>query len=78
MDYKIYTTILATRLKKVLINVIHEDQAGFLPKSYLRQNVRNLINFLEYYEAHPEKSIALCFIDTEKAFGNINWNLMIF
>lgn len=39
-DYKIYATILATRVKKVLNDVIHQDQSGFLPKRYMRNNVK--------------------------------------
>nr|GEZ82414.1 hypothetical protein [Tanacetum cinerariifolium] len=37
-DYKIFTSILAERMKKMLQNFIHEDQCGFLPKRHLRDN----------------------------------------
>ena len=39
IDYKIFATILATRLKRVLVKVIHQDQAGFLPKRHIRSNM---------------------------------------
>lgn len=28
-DYKIFVNILASRLKNILVNIIHHDQAGF-------------------------------------------------
>ena len=34
VDYKIFATVLATRLKRVLVEIIHHDQAGFLPRRY--------------------------------------------
>lgn len=40
VDYKIYVTILATRLKKILGKMIHKDQSGFLPRRHLRNNMR--------------------------------------
>jgi len=32
MDYKIYTKIIANRLREVAPDIIHKDQAGFMPK----------------------------------------------
>ena len=42
----------------------------------MKSNMRNLINFLEYYENLPAKQVAILFIDVEKAFDNVNWNFM--
>ena len=35
------------------------------------------MNVLEYYEAHPEKQMALIFFDAEKAFDSMNWNFFL-
>lgn len=59
VDYKIYATVLASRLKKILVQIIHQNQAGFLPRRHMRNNVRIIMNILEYYEAHPEKQMVL-------------------
>lgn len=75
-NYKIFANILATRLKKVLNHLIHQDQTGFLPKRHMRSNVRIILNVSEYYEEHPEKQAAILFIDAEKAFDNVCWEFM--
>lgn len=75
-DYKIYVIILTSRLKKILADIIQCDQTAFLPKQYMRNNVRPIINVLEYYELHMEKKMALAFLD-EKAFDNVNWLFLL-
>uniref|UniRef100_A0A2D4LQM7 Reverse transcriptase domain-containing protein n=1 Tax=Micrurus spixii TaxID=129469 RepID=A0A2D4LQM7_9SAUR len=76
-DYKIFATIIANRLKGILNQYIHIDQNGFLPNKQIRNNLRIVLNVLEYYEAHPEKQIALVFLDAQKAFDNLNWQFLI-
>lgn len=49
-DYKIYVNVWANRLKKILNNFISEDQAGFLPGRQLRDNIRYIINTIEFYD----------------------------
>ena len=78
VDYKIYATILATRMKRILIHLIHQDQSGFLPKRHMKNNIRIVLNSLEYYEAHPEKQMAMIFLDAEKAFDNLDWNFLLY
>uniref|UniRef100_A0A2D4KHU3 Reverse transcriptase domain-containing protein n=1 Tax=Micrurus paraensis TaxID=1970185 RepID=A0A2D4KHU3_9SAUR len=70
-------TIAAERMKKLLNQIIHLDQNGFLPKSQIRNNTRIVTNVLEYYEAHSEKQVALIFLDAQKAFDNFNWDYFI-
>lgn len=47
--YKIYTKILAERLEKFLMEYIKEEQMGFLPGRQIRDNIRILVNIVEYY-----------------------------
>ena len=57
VDYKIYATILAIGLKRILIHLIHQDQSGFLLKRQMNNNIRIVLNSLEYYEA-PRRQIS--------------------
>ncbi|KAF7235135.1 hypothetical protein EYD10_18021 [Varanus komodoensis] len=76
VDYKIFASILAERLKKLLIDFIHPDQNGFLPKRQMKNNLRTILDILEYYEIHTKKPMALLFMDAQKAFDNVNWQFM--
>uniref|UniRef100_A0A670JT87 Reverse transcriptase domain-containing protein n=1 Tax=Podarcis muralis TaxID=64176 RepID=A0A670JT87_PODMU len=76
VDYKIFADILANRLKRVLNEVIHKDQAGFLPGRHLSDNVRNIIDILELLQTNINTRAVLIFIDAEKAFDNISWSFM--
>uniref|UniRef100_A0A803TIP8 Reverse transcriptase domain-containing protein n=1 Tax=Anolis carolinensis TaxID=28377 RepID=A0A803TIP8_ANOCA len=72
-DYKMFTTILANRFKEFLKIWIGPDQKGFLPGRNMNENVRCIVDIIEYYELHHEKEVALLAIDAEKAFDNLNW-----
>lgn len=76
VDYKIFSNLLADRLKKILKDWIQEDQAGFLPHRHLKDNIRYIIDVLEYFEDHNEKKLALVFMDLEKAFDNVSWDIL--
>lgn len=54
-DYKVYANRLANRLKRFLVECIQEEQVNFLPGRHLKDNIRNLINFIEYYDKFPSK-----------------------
>uniref|UniRef100_A0A2D4JWW4 Reverse transcriptase domain-containing protein n=1 Tax=Micrurus paraensis TaxID=1970185 RepID=A0A2D4JWW4_9SAUR len=75
-DDKIFMNVMAERLKKMLSRHIHTDQNGFLPARQLKNNIRTVLDILEYYEVHPEKQSALVFLDAQKAFDKVNWEFM--
>lgn len=76
-DYKISAKILATRFKKFLLNFI-EDQTGFLPSREPRDNVRMIINTIEYYDKNPDKEMVLFFVRAKKAFDSMTWQFMFY
>lgn len=63
-------------MKKYLNNYICEEQTGFLPGCHLKNNIRMVINVIEFDEKYTEKEIGLVFQDAEKAFDNLEWNFM--
>uniref|UniRef100_A0A8C5RPM8 Reverse transcriptase domain-containing protein n=1 Tax=Laticauda laticaudata TaxID=8630 RepID=A0A8C5RPM8_LATLA len=39
--------------------------------------MRIILYTLEYYEAHPEKQMALMFLDAQKVFDSVSWRFML-
>uniref|UniRef100_A0A670IZE6 Reverse transcriptase domain-containing protein n=1 Tax=Podarcis muralis TaxID=64176 RepID=A0A670IZE6_PODMU len=77
IDYKIFAGILAKRLKSILRESIHRDQAGFLPGRYMKDNIRNVVNIIEYLSDRCDKQGMLLFVDAEKAFDNLIWDFLL-
>ena len=74
-DYKILTKALATRLKTVLPSVIHSDQVAYLKGRYIGQNIRTIIDIMEYTKEKDIEGI-IAFLDFEKAFDSVNWQVI--
>lgn len=58
--------------KKLLIDHIRENQAGFLPGRHIRDNLRMVIDCLEYGDKVTMEKLGFLFLDAEKAFDNMN------
>lgn len=69
-DYKIYTKILAQRLAKVTHQVVHTDQAGFMPGRNIHNHTRLAHLVTEYAEAVEEDGLIIA-LDQEKAYDKI-------
>jgi hypothetical protein len=74
-DYKIITKLLANRIKKVLPSVIHPDQVAYLKKRFIGQNIRTILDIMGYTRLMDKKGI-IAFLDFEKAFDTIQWNVI--
>ena len=72
VDYKIAAKVIANRSKKVLSSVISNDQTGFLPNRYIGENVRLILDIIEYTDANDVPG-TLFFIDFEKAYDKLEW-----
>jgi len=72
IDYKILTKALAKRIEKYLPKLI---DTGFVKGRYIGQNIRLLSDIMEYLNAKKTSGLLL-FIDFEKAFDSLEWDLI--
>lgn len=70
-DYKIYTKTIAKRLADVAPTIVHEDQAGFIPKRSLYDHTRTTQMVIEYCEIAEEDGCIVA-LDQEKAYDKID------
>lgn len=74
-DYKIFASVIAERLKKIK-HFVGDKQSGVLPNRQIKDNLRVVIDPIEYYDKHPAKEAIFFFVDVEKAFDNLKWDFM--
>ena len=75
-DYKIATKTLANRMKKVLHNIIINNQTGFLKGRYIGENIRTIFEVIEYLNDEDKPGL-IFFADFEKAFDSIDHNFIL-
>lgn len=75
MDYKILTSILAERLNEYMKDYIMGDQTGFIKGQYLKDNVRKVMNIMEWIQKQTNPAL-LFFLDAEKAFDRLEWTFL--
>lgn len=75
VTYKIGSSCIANRIKKVLPNLINEDQTGFISGRYIGDNIRLLYDVINYLKENNLPGL-LVSIDFEKAFDSVNWQYM--
>ena len=73
--YKILSGCIASRIKNVLSDLIHENQTGFMAGRYIGENTRILYDTMAFTEENNIPGLAL-FVDFEKAFDSISWKFM--
>ena len=73
--YKISSSCIANRLKKVLPSLIIEDQTGFMSNKYMGDNIRLIYDLIYYLNYKNVPGLLIC-NDCEKAFHSVDWNFM--
>lgn len=71
-DVKILAKVLANRLSKVMMQLVHPDQSGFIPIRSTSLNIRRL--FLN--QQIPSDNIGnrvIISLDAAKAFDSVEW-----
>lgn len=74
-DIKLLTTVLATRLTKVMPGLIHLDQSGFIPARSMALNIRRLFLNLQLPVDNPGNR-AVYSLDAAKAFDSVEWRYL--
>lgn len=71
-DYKLATKCIAFRIKKVLYDIINDDQTGFLKGRYIGENIRLVLDIIDHLDANNMPGL-MFMIDFEKAFDKLEW-----
>ena len=77
--YKIFTRVLAKRMKKVVHEFVSECQKGFTPHAFIAE-CSMLTNLIEAYmndDDHPERGAMILFLDMEKAFDRVSYEFLL-
>lgn len=72
VDYKILTSILATRIQNYIKKLIKPDQTGFIIGRHGTNNIRRALN-LQSIAARNRTPSMLLSLDAEKAFDRVDW-----
>uniref|UniRef100_A0A3Q3B6N5 Reverse transcriptase domain-containing protein n=1 Tax=Kryptolebias marmoratus TaxID=37003 RepID=A0A3Q3B6N5_KRYMA len=75
VDYKIFTSIISRRMEYYLLDLIHEDQTGFIKGRQTHDSIRRTLHILAQAKKQ-NLSVALVSLDAEKAFDRVNWTFL--
>ncbi len=75
VDYKILTSILATRIQKYIRKLINPDQTGFISGRHGTNNMRRVLNLQSLMAKDAQMSMLLS-LDAEKAFDRVDWRFL--
>lgn len=70
----ILTAILARHVNKIITEIIHPDQTGFIKGRYYGDNIRRLLNLM----TRPNvKGVNVTSLDAIRAFDRVSWLYLI-
>uniref|UniRef100_A0A3Q1CI10 Reverse transcriptase domain-containing protein n=1 Tax=Amphiprion ocellaris TaxID=80972 RepID=A0A3Q1CI10_AMPOC len=71
-DLRILTAILARRVNRVITQIIHPDQTGFITGRNYGDNIRRLLKLVTHTGTQKEGAMILS-LDAQKAFNRVSW-----
>ena len=75
-DYKSLVKVIANRIKGSLTNLIHPDQAGFVPGCNISENIRKVLDGINIIKKNSIE-VALLLVDFEKAFDRVEYSSLL-
>jgi len=75
-DYKVFSGSIATRLKKGIADIISETQSGFIKGRVIYNNIRLVMNSLDYSDLIDDDRFIL-FLDFYKAFDSVEHKFIL-
>ena len=76
MDAKIASRVIAARIIKVLPEIIHANQSGYVKGRFIGEAARSILDDMDFTKKENIPGILL-FIYFEKAFDSVDWNFML-
>ena len=74
-DYKILAHTLANRLKKVIPQLVHTDQSGYIKGRTISTNIRLIQDVIDFFEENEAEG-AIVFLDFKKAFDTVSHDFL--
>ena len=75
VDYKLFTSIITNRLGPHLIDLLHEDQSGFILGRQTQDNIRRTLHIVEHINKHNIDA-AIFSWDAKQAYDNVSWRFL--
>lgn len=75
VDYKLFTSILAHRIDKLLPDLIHTDQTGFIRQRQTQDNLRRTLHIISHITQNDTEAMLIS-LDAEKAFDSVRWSFL--
>lgn len=70
-DYKVFTALLTARLNRIIPDYVHSDQAGFIPRRNIIDNVYRTLEVIHHCKSQGAEPALLLSLEVEKAFDRV-------
>ena len=75
VDAKIASKVIAERMKRLLLGLIHGNQTGYILGRNIGENIRSILDIMTFMQTKNLPGLLL-FTDFEKAFDSLEWDFL--
>ena len=75
IDYRILAFVLASRLQRVIGDLVSHDQTAYIKNRYMGHNIRLIEDTVEYFDRKNLNGLLFA-ADFRKAFDSLNWDFL--